>query len=312
MKRSLKILLVLFAFSPLWIASDNVSPWGYLAVTCFFFVVSFFRLETSKKFSLFIIRLYTYFACLFLLVSSFFAVPIIADLISSANFNPENFVYAFKQISFLSIDVNYISLIFLVSFFSKPSCLGFVLILFSASRAAVLISLLLLAARFFFPALIKARTIVILVCCLLLFTITTLEPFVDGFDISSNANQSIISSRSIVYKLLTYRSFVDLVSADNLTALLFGTGITFDQDSLTITGHTLFGVIAKNGLIYIICSTIVLYLSCGNRSLNSKLQFFAVLSVSLFSMTALFFVSPLCFSYSCISSLKRPDYFAIN
>lgn len=310
MKRELKILCVLFAFSPLWIASDNLSPWGFLIVLVFFTGISLLNKSPSRKFSLLIIKAYNYPAYLFLILSSIIALPIITQLVLGGNLNPENYLYAFKQISTFSIDINYVSLVFLLSFLFKPSYSGFALILLCASRASIVVSLFLYCAKFVFPRILKTRTLIIIFISLLVFSFVGIQSFIDNFAFSNSSlnqglNQDLISQRSFVYKLLTYQSFAQSLSSENLGVILFGNGSTFDSSTLTITGHTLFGVIAKNGLLYIICSVIVLYLACDMCSLDSKILFIGVVLVSLVSMTAFFFVTPLCYSYSCLCREKR-------
>lgn len=228
-----------------------------------------------------IVIVYALFAIWFTLISLPPAINTLSILgLSNVIQNWELLIYSFKQKSILGYDANYIGLIFIIFavYYSRP--ILFLTAFLTGSRTPIgsYIVTKLLVRIFYVRSLIFYTSFFFII--LLIYTNVNFD-----FFISARMKQE------------TVINFLNNIESGNIKLILFGNGIDF-APGLNTTGHTLYGVAAKNGILYALFSLLILLKlrSNGNSKVNQMV--FIVYLSSLISLTAFNFVFPLIYALS--------------
>ena len=277
----------LLFFLPL--SFSNFSLRGFIIALIFYLIIGI-----SEEFKSLSIKYIPRLLITSIIVWSAFAIP--RGLIEI--FNGSFSIYAFKQFKILGYDANYIGTILLIFAINKTKKIYMILLLFTGNRASIISFLFLQFLKLFKIKVYKyAFTYFFLFSILLILTAT----LYDG-------NMVILSEtigKSAAYKIQTISHLVDVISIGDFNSLFFGDGISFLNEDGNVAGHTLAGVIAKNGLFYAVYSLLVFFFSINFSREKDQQIFFAVFFVALFSTTSFIFVSPLAYALSKQSFMEK-------
>lgn len=186
----------------------------------------------------------------------------------------------FKFIHFLGYDTNYFGAIFLVFFIYYKSIFAFIYILLTASKANLLIALASLLLN-------KEKKISFLYYFLsALFVIL----FYKYFNFSESINM----------KLQTIESFIEMLEHFDLNTFIFGNNQV--SNSTLTTGHTFFGGLARDGILYWIAIFFCYNSICRINSSRVSSVIFSLFILSLISLSLFLFLFPLVYS---LASLEK-------
>jgi len=189
-----------------------------------------------------------------------------------------SFYLQFKFIHFLGYDTNYFGAIFLVFFIYYRSIFAFIFILLTASKANLLIAL----TSFLFKKEKKISFLFYLLSALIVIL------FYRYFNFSESINM----------KLETIDSFVKMLTHFDPNVFIFGNN-RISNTSLT-TGHTLFGGLARDGVLYWIAIFFCYRSICRFNSTRSSLIIFSLFILSLTSLSPFLFLFPLVYSLAAL------------
>ena len=270
----------------------------------FFMILLFFLINgLSPKIKELSIKYIPRFLISIILVWSIYSIPVGLIEIFKSNFEVlkvsyENLFYAFKKISFFGYDANYIGTLLVIFAINKPKKIYLILLLFTGNRASIIAFLITKII-----ALSKIKIYKYVLSYFLIFGI--LLTLVGLFHNGDLAALSSLLGNSIAYKIQTNYNLVEVISNGDLNTLFFGNGISDLALEKLSRGHTLAGVIVKNGLFYIIFSLLIFYFSLDLSEDKGKQIFFAVFIIAIFSTTSFNFVSPLVYSLSKQSFIEK-------
>jgi hypothetical protein len=189
-----------------------------------------------------------------------------------------SFYLQFKFIHFLGYDTNYFGAIFLVFFIYYRSIFAFIFILLTASKANLLIAL----TSFLFKKEKKISFLFYLLSALIVIL------FYRFFNFSESINM----------KLETIDSFIKMLTYFDLNVFIFGNN-QISNTSLT-TGHTFFGGLARDGVLYWIAIFFCYRSICRINSAQISTVIFSLFILSLISLSVFLFLFPLVYSLAAL------------
>jgi len=188
------------------------------------------------------------------------------------------FYLQFKFIHFLGYDTNYFGAIFLVFFIYYRSIFAFIFILLTASKANLLIAL----TSFLFKKEKKISFLYYLLSALIVIL------FYRYFNFSESINM----------KLETIDSFIMLLAHFDPNIFLFGNN-QITTTNIT-TGHTFYGGIARDGVLYWIAIFFCYRSICRINSTQISTVIFSLFILSLISLSPFLFLFPLVYSLAAL------------
>lgn len=276
----LLIILSLHVSALIGTMLSNASIKGLLISFGYFLILYLLR-RMRTSLAKWTIYSYIFFVSVFLIVQAPLTVQALMSLdVSVIMSNPEVLVYAFKQLSVFGYDSNYVGLITIILASAKNSAFYWILSFCTGARAAIVSALMfIITNKLINPNQLKVWLTLLIVVLIIYITVDFNE-----------------YSRSLYLKQLTVLSLYDNIRLGNYDVFFFGDGIESAADHSTVSGHTLFGTINKNGIFYVLFSLFILrvMLKLGNSQTSGPI--FIVYCTSLISMTTIYFVLPLIFA----------------
>ena len=255
------------------------TPKGLVICSIYFLLLFIFF---TYRFYIFVLTKYLYFS--FGLLAVFFPLPILFKNLSAIDFSGDSLLWqvfnAFKYIHFFNYDSNYIGAIFLVLFIYTPSILCFFFILFTVSRANIAVAVLIYfinIKRFF------------------VWQTYLLSAFLCWFFYTYSTDLGI----ALAQKKQTIESFNYFISNFDLDLFFFGNHLK--PTNTKTVGHTIYGSIAKDGILYWIVVFLCYKKICQYKTLKTSKVVYSLFLLSLVSLSLFIFVLPLVFSLSEIN-----------
>lgn len=190
----------------------------------------------------------------------------------------------FKFIHFLGYDTNYFGAIFLVFFIYYESIFAFIYILLTASKANLLIAVVSLLLS-------KEKKISFLFYFLSALFVILFYKYVNF-------------SESINMKLQTIDSFIEMLVNFDLKTFVFGNNQVINSTERT-TGHTFFGGLARDGILYWIAIFFCYNSICRINSPRVSCVIFSLFILSLISLSVFLFVFPLVYSLASLEKRSK-------
>lgn len=193
------------------------------------------------------------------------------------------FYLQFKFIHFFGYDTNYLGAIFLVFFIYGRSIFAFIFILLTASKANLLIGLSSLLLK-------KNKIISFIYYFLSALIVILFYKYVNFSD-------------SINMKLETIDSFIKMLVHFDLNTFLFGNNHV--SNTTKTTGHTFYGGLARDGILYWIAIFFCYRTICRINSARVSTVIFSLFILSLISLSLFLFLFPLVYSLAELEKVSK-------
>ena len=269
------LLLVLNCITGL---TPNASAKGALIAFIFYIIINSYQ-RYSISFCKLSIFMYGFLSLSFILYSLPTSLAVLKSVgFSGAISNWELVIYSFKQVTFAGYDANYMGLIIVVlsMYYAKP--LLFALSFLTGSRTPIVSAVI---------AYIGSKIVNLKTNWVYLFFFILVFFIYISFDYTF--------FRSAAMKQETVLNLIANVKSGDLNIILFGNGIDF-APGLNTTGHTLYGVAAKNGISYALFSLLIVLRLRTKFSNRINNIIFMIFLCSLISLTAFNFIFPLVYA----------------
>mgnify|MGYP003974550211 CR=1 FL=1 len=287
------ILLHILFFVPIFLSN---APFRGFVVNLTFFILLFFAYKIkiiSHFVRLVIASFYLFALCLFLL-QIYNSSGLVLDGFDNGIFwifeNHERYIYAFKNTNFLGYGANYIALIFVIFSFVRYKTVNLIIVFILGARAVIV------AYIVYYVLNKKVRLNHIYLWSGFFLFIMFMYVSIDYSGI-----------RALELRAHTVETLLSYLTGDCYSCILVGDGIESAADHSSVTGHTLYGNIAKTGVFPMLLSLLTYRLIVSRGRLSQAVDggIFIVYFAALISMSALNFVMPLIFSIYIRDNLKN-------
>ena len=204
--------------------------------------------------------------------------------------NHERYIYAFKNTPVLGYGANYIALIFVIFSFVRYKTFNLLIVFILGARAVVV--------SYIVHYVLNKKLRLNHIYLWSFFFLFIMFMYV-SFDHSG--------IRAFALRATPVETFLSYLTGDCFSCILVGDAIESAADHSTVTGHTLYGNIAKTGVFSPLLSLLTYRLIVNRGRLSQAVDggIFIVYFAALISMSALNFVMPLIFSIYIRDNLKN-------
>ena len=280
----LLILNCIAGFAP------HASVKGALIALIFYIIIN-----TNSRYSISFCKLSVFLYSFLSLAFIFYSLPTSLSVLravglSAAISNWELVIYSFKQLTFAGYDANYFGLIIVVLSMYYAKILLFLLSFLTGSRTPIISAIV----AYIGSKIVNLKSIWVY----LLF-------FIFIFSIYISFDYTFFKSAAM--KQETVLNLIENFKSGNLSIILFGNGINF-APGLNTTGHTLYGVAAKNGIPYALLSFLIVFKLRTKFSNKINNIIFMIYLCSLISLTAFNFIFPLVYALRRLALYNEKNY----